>query len=373
MPTLVAYISGHGFGHASRTIELLNALADRSPGLRIVVRTAVAPWLFAATARPAVTVSPVECDTGAVQIDSLRLDERETIRAAERFMATFANRVAAEAAVIEREDAALVIADVPPLGIAAGKAAGRPTVLVGNFTWDWIYAAYPGGGALAESIGAIYATADLAVRLPLHGGFATCRDIVDLPFIARRSRREPDEVRRALGLPMDRPLALVSFGGYGVDNLDLSALAETSNYGIVMTGTTPIDGVPLQARGRVGALVPLDEPGMYARGLRYEDVVKAVDVVVTKPGYGIIAECVANDTTLLYTSRGHFAEYDVLVAGMPRYLRSRYLDRETLLAGRWGAALDALLAQPEPPKRADVSGAEVAAGLLLDVLKERYP
>ena len=38
------------------------------------------------------------------------------------------------------------------------------------------------------------------------------------------------------------------------------------------------------------------------------------DVVVTKPGYGIISECLANDTALLYTDRGHFIEYDVLVA-----------------------------------------------------------
>ena len=79
---------------------------------------------------------------------------------------------------------------------------------------------------------------------------------------------------------------------------------------------------------------------MYARGFRYEDVVKAVDVVVTKPGYGIIAECAANGTALMYTSRGHFAEHDVLVAGMPRYLRTRYLDQATLLAGRWAPALD---------------------------------
>ena len=48
---------------------------------------------------------------------------------------------------------------------------------------------------------------------------------------------------------------------------------------------------------------------------------RAADVVVTKPGYGIIAECLANDTALLYTVRGHFIEYDVLVAAMPRFLR----------------------------------------------------
>ena len=368
MPSLVAYISGHGFGHASRTIELLNALADRAPSLTIQVRSQVAPWLFAATARPGITVTPVTCDTGAVQIDSLRLDEAETVRCASAFMGAFALRVQAEAAALHDANATLVLADTPPLGIAAGKAAGLQAVLLGNFTWDWIYAAYPGGRHVAEAIGGAYSQADLALRLPFHGGFATCPRIHDLPFIARRSRREPAQIRTALGLPHDRPLALVSFGGYGVDGLDLAALAATRRYGIVMTATTRLDGVALGTRGRTGALVPLDEPAMYAHGYRYEDVVKAVDVVVSKPGYGIIAECAANDTALLYTSRGHFAEYGVLVEGMPRVLRSRFIDQPALLAGRWGQSLDALLAQPEPPERADVSGAEVAAGLLLDMM-----
>ena len=55
------------------------------------------------------------------------------------------------------------------------------------------------------------------------------------------------------------------------------------------------------------------EEHLYGAGLRYEDLVHAVDVVLTKPGYGIIADCVANGTAMLYTSRGRFVEYDVMV------------------------------------------------------------
>ena len=87
----------------------------------------------------------------------------------------------------------------------------------------------------------------------------------------------------------------------------------------------------------------------------------AADVVVSKPGYGIVSECVANGTPLLYTSRGRFVEYDVFVAEMPRVLRCRYLDESDFLAGRWGEAVRALLAQPSPPDTARVDGAQVAA------------
>jgi L-arabinokinase len=110
----------------------------------------------------------------------------------------------------------------------------------------------------------------------------------------------------------------------------------------------------------------IDESAMSAHGIRYEDLVRAVDVVVSKPGYGIISECLANDTALLYTSRGHFLEYDVLVAAMPRFLRAAFIDQRELLSGHWQAHLDALLAQPAPPERPATNGADIAAGLIIE-------
>jgi hypothetical protein len=119
---------------------------------------------------------------------------------------------------------------------------------------------------------------------------------------------------------------------------------------------------------RRGSLHTLDERAMYAHGIRYEDLVRAVDVVATKPGYGIIAECLANDAAILYTSRGDFVEYDVLVAAMPRVVRCAYIDHDDLFAGRWQPHLDGLLAQPSPPERPPVNGADVAADRLLGMI-----
>ncbi len=79
-------------------------------------------------------------------------------------------------------------------------------------------------------------------------------------------------------------------------------------------------------------------------GVRYEDLVAAADVVVSKPGYGIVSECIANQTALLYTSRGVFAENDVLIAGMQRVLRSRFISQDDLRSGRWQPSIRALLA-----------------------------
>jgi L-arabinokinase len=160
--------------------------------------------------------------------------------------------------------------------------------------------------------------------------------------VARQSYRDPGDTRRALGIPLDQRVALVSFGGYGLHH---ARKPHTPGYHVLWPGD-------------------VDEAAMYDGGFHYEDLVRAADVVVTKPGYGIISECIANDTALLYTSRGNFREYTALVEAMPNYLRCAYLEQDELLSGDWKPHLDRLLAQPPPAVKPPTNGAEVAVDLL---------
>jgi hypothetical protein len=358
------YVSGHGFGHASRQIEIINSLGATSPELEIVVRTSAPRWLFDRTARVPVTLIPGECDTGVVQVDSLRLDEHLTIQRASAFYETLPDRAREEAALLHAHGARFVVADAPPLACAAAAEAGVPSVVVTNFTWDWIYQEYAehlsDAPHLVPAIREAYRLADAAWRLPMHGGFDAFETIVDVPFVARHARWARDEVRHVLGLPADMPLVVSSFGGYGVSGLDISRLDCLDAFGVVITHRDLTDLVSPTPAG----VFHVSEAELYGSGLRYEDLVGACDVVATKPGYGIIAECIANGAAILYTSRGRFAEYDVLVAEMPRYLRCGYIDQQTLLAGAWREALDRVLDSPPPPERPPTNGAQVIAELI---------
>ena len=365
MPAVCFYISGHGFGHASRQIEIINALGSLRPDVTIVVRTSAAKWLFDRTVRVPILLLAGECDTGVVQIDSLRLDERDTMRRAADFYGTLEARAQAEAELLRRHDVRFVSADAPPLGTAAAALAGVPSVVVSNFTWDWIYegyaASHPSAPDVLERVREGYRHAEAAWRLPMHGGFATFDTIVDVPFVARHALHDRAHVRHTLGLPDDRPLILSSFGGYGVDGLDVSRLDCLADYGVVVTRRAAANDVAPSPRGIYHVL----EPRLYGSGLRYEDLVGACDIVATKPGYGIIAECVANRTAILYTSRGAFREYDVLVREMPRVLRCEYLDHGDLFAGRWQNALDRLLTSPPPPESPGTDGADITATMIV--------
>ena len=371
-PVIFFYISGHGFGHASRQIEVMRALCERRPDLRLVVRTSAPRWLFDLTLGQPVEVHDVEADTGVVQIDSLRLDETQSVERAWMFHRDLDRRAAVEARVLEASGALLVVGDIPPIAFAAAARVGLPAVAVANFTWDWIYEGYPeqlaNAPGLLTAIRNAYSSAAVAWRLPLSGGFTACPSVIDVPFIARRSRRDPESVRHALGLPTDRPLALVSFGRYGLDGLDWDALGILPGYGIVRTDDPEATSTARDGQGAGKTIFRLDDVGVYALGLRYEDLVAAVDVVVTKPGYGIIAECVANDTAILYTTRGRFPEYDVLVAEMPRFTRCAFIDQNDLRAGRWAEHLDKLLAQAAPPERPATTGADIIADWIVGYL-----
>jgi len=372
VPSLVWYVSGHGFGHAARDIEVINAVGERRPDLPLVVRTSAKRWIFDLTLRTTVDFQPIEADTGIAQIDSLRLDEAETLRRAAAFYGDFDRRVAGEAAFLRRAGAALVVGDIPPLAFAAATAAGLPSIALSNFTWDWIYDGYDpdanGAPGLVRLVRDATAKAGFFLRLPMWGGFdmAPPERIFDLPLVARKSTRTPAETRRALGLPEDKKLVLLSFGGHGLKGMSPGAFGSFGDdYVAVLTGHLEMSDAA--ARSRRG-VVEFDEQALYDRGWRYEDLVAAVDVVATKPGYGIIAECAANGTAMLYTSRGHFVEYEVLVREMPAFIRCQFIPQEELFAGNWRPYLDALLASDRPAP-ANVGGAAVAA----DKIVERLP
>ena len=372
---IVFYVSGHGFGHASRTIEVINAVLARRPETRIGVRTSAPRWLFDLTVKGKVAFSTLECDTGVVQIDALTLDEADTIRRAWAFHSDLVTRAASETRVLRELGAGLIVGDIPPLAFAVSAASGIPSIGLGNFTWDWIYADYPRvrlAPSLLPAIRGAYAKASMALRLPMSAGFETFSNVKDIPFIARHAGRTREEVCKILKIPSDKPIALISFGGYGLPGLDTDVLAKFKKYTVVGTANVAVGRTrkDTPTAERKGAFININEEAMYDAGVRYEDLVGAAEAVVTKPGYGIISECIANDAAVLYTSRGHFPEYDVIVEDIPKYLRSSFISNEELFGAKWEPYLDKLLAQSRPKnyKKPETNGADVAAEILLKAL-----
>lgn len=363
-PHILFYISGHGFGHAARSAEIVNALYRLDAGVRVTLRTSVPDWFLNASMTAPVDIVQGEVDTGIVQPDSLSIDEDETARQAARFYSTFTARVAEEVQHIARLRPTLVAADIPPLAFAAAADTGVPAVAISNFTWDWIYSLYPQFEPLAPGVMALVERAQSrathALRLPFSGGFATMRSVEDIPLVARIARASREDTRARLHLPDDRPLVLASFGGHGgAVPLELAASPE---FLLVATDYEARDQRPDSPDIRIVSARELRDTG-----LTYTDLLAACDLAATKLGYGIVSECVANQVGMLYTTRGRFIEQDVFIRELPAYLRCHYIAPEDVRAGRWASGVRAALSQLSPRHTMQCDGANIAAGRLMEL------
>jgi hypothetical protein len=322
------YISGHGLGHASRSCQIINALRRRHPEIAVEVVSSAHPWFFAGFLDPSVPVRRLSLDLGVLQRDSLVMEEAATLEAYRNFLPLRQQLVAAEVASLRTDGISLVAADIPAPAFAAAAAAGIPSVAISNFSWDWIYAGlaekYPGYDDVVAAVGSDYARAELLLRLPFYGDFPAFRRIEDLPLVARQARRPAAEVRRALGIADGMRVGLISFGGFGLQDFDSAPLAQLHDW-VFLTETG------------LGAAV--DNVRAVAADHYYPDLVAAADVVITKPGYGIVSEAIAGGTAVLYTARGDFREQALLVAALHRYTRAREIGNDELRRGEWGEAL----------------------------------
>jgi hypothetical protein len=363
--SIVFYISGHGFGHASRDVEIINRLPPgRSP---VIIRSAVSPDLLARTISVPYTLRAGICDTGIVQTSSITHDDAATVAAAAAFYPDLAARAEREAAALAGDHVTLVLGDIPPLAFEVAARLSVPSLALGNFTWDWIYETHPGFAAGAgwtlDVMRAAYRKATLALELPFGTGFDVFPHVKSIPLVARRPTQSRRATRAHFGLPAGGRVALLSFGGYGLPSVDLASVDCRDEWTVVTTDrvTSGTSAVPAHVRVVV-------EGQFLTSAFRYEDLVAAVDVVMTKPGYGILGECVAAGTSIVYTSRGAFREYDVLVGAMSRVVRSVFISQADLLAGRWRAALEGALAQADPPETLQTNGADVAAEIIESLL-----
>jgi hypothetical protein len=350
-PALAVYVSSHGFGHAVRVSDVLAELLVRSPNCRVYVRTLAPEWLFPAR----VSLERSSTDVGLVQRDSLTIDFAATLEALAELEATCEARVEKEAAWLRAIDASLVLGDIPPIAFAAADRVRVAGIALGNFSWDWIYRAYVTRNdrfaGHADRAAESYAFAKCLLRLPFHADMPAFRSVVDIPLVARRSASSRADVRRRIGLPVARPLVLLSFGGLGLGKLNVAPLGEMADVGFV--ATEPFADAPPNL-----TCLPRSQ-------LDYTALLAACDAVITKPGYGIVASSLVNGVRVLYATRDDFPETPILVRALEEHGTAEAVEAADLVRGEIRAPLERLLARPvcESPIAAD--GAARAAELLV--------
>ena len=327
------------------------ALRQRAPELRLEVFSRVPEWFFADTLRTPFGYHDCLTDIGMVQRTPLEEDLEETQRRLADFLPFSEKELDALADELKALGCQAVVCDISPLGIAAAQRAELPSILLENFTWDWIYAGYlKEASALAaaiETLAGVFAQATVHIQTE-----PVCdpRPDADLlaPPLSRPPRVPRAELRKQIGVADDRPVALVTLGG-SESYLELGgALQEAGDlFFIVSGGSRQVERLPNQL------LLP------HHSGYYYPDLVHASDVVVGKPGYSTVAEAYHAGIPFMHLPRARFREYPVLADYIEREVGGQEIHHEDFLRGRWIMAARGLLRRHPRTPRPDVGSSQV--------------
>jgi hypothetical protein len=357
MKTVMAYISAHGFGHWAQMSPVLQALHDRDPDVRIVLRTDLPRAVLEARSRFPFALVPGQVDVGVIQCDAVNEDIPATMVAVECFHRNWDERVGQEGVFLRETGADLVISDIAPLAFAAATRAGTPSIGIGSIDWHAIYAPlFPQDHFSLEQIAAAHRACDLLLKLPLGMPMPSFPRQRPIGLIARKSDVPRQAFRQRLGVADDERLALVMFGGSGVPPFRIGALADMAGWRFMMPAL-PDGDMPANVRAM-------------PEGSNMADLISACDVIVCKPGYGIVSEAWRAQRPLAYVPRPAFPEYPYLRDWLAAHAPAVALTREAFAAGDWGEALAAALgsgkAYPPCPAHGDSEAAEVIGEVLAD-------
>ncbi len=356
---LAYYVSAHGYGHGVRSCDIIGALNDLRPDVRVQLVSDL-PESFFRNRLPSDSngLRRGAFDLGMVQLDSIRVDVEATLRGIELLYSRRRKLVEQEVAFLEEAGISLVVVDIPALPLEAAARSGIPGIAVGNFGWDWIYSSFIPQDRrwerVVDEIQEGYAQADLLLRLPFAEEMRVFRRVEDLPVVSTPGRYRRPELAQLTGAHTDRPWVLISFTSLEWDEAALNRVERCAEYEFFTV-------LPLEWHRSNFHAINREQ-------IAFKDVIASMDVVISKPGFGILSDCLVNHKPLVYADRKDFPEYAVLEEAIRRYLKHEHIPVEKLYQGDLRTAINNALELPEPALSHPEGGAIVAARRLLDFL-----
>jgi hypothetical protein len=359
MPHLFLAVTAHGYGHLAQSAPVVEALLRRVPEVSVTLQGDIDP-AFARRRLPAGFTQIHEAtDVGLLMDGPLVTRWDESLEAYRAFDAEYHRRLERQMDLLRDLAPDLVLADVPWLPLDAAHRLGIPAVGLCSLIWHDILQKSPlrdrVPAGLLERMASVYGAADLFIRPAPSMHMDWLPNGVDVGPIAFQRPDRGAEIRARLGLPADRPLALLQFGGFaGFDPLHDWPEQEQVHWLVQDLGG--------RRRGDASAFAEV--------GCNLLDLLGSFDLMLIKPGYGSIAEAACNGVPVLYVSRGDWPEEPVLTQWIRQQVPALEIPMPGLLAGCLSGPIAELLAAGRA-RPVEPSGIEAAAGLLEPYLRGR--
>jgi len=349
---LVAYISGHGFGHIAQTGPVLNALRQRHPELRLTVVSTAPEFKLRQRIDGDFQLIGRAADFGFVMEDAFRIDHAASARAYREFHADWAGRVAAEAEFLQAQAPDLLLSNVAYLPLAAAAQLGLPAYAMSSLNWADLFIHEFSGETWAPPLHAQMLAAYRSARTFFR--LAPAMAMSDLPNarltspVARLGANKDAILRQALGVDAGTRLVLVALGG-------IATRLPAADWPLTPGVHWLLPQAWAAERPDMTAFESLDWD--------FSDLLASVDAVVGKPGYGTFAEAACNGVPMLYARRPDWPEQEALIPWLQEHNRALEIPEADLQQGHLAAALQRLWALPTPPRPTPDGGRQIAAEL----------
>ncbi|KAL0546436.1 hypothetical protein IC582_016344 [Cucumis melo] len=348
------YVTGHGFGHATRVIEVVRHLILAGHDVHVV--SGAPEFVFtSAIQSPRLFIRKVLLDCGAVQADALTVDRLASLeKYHETAVVPRATILATEVEWLNSIKADLVVSDVVPVACRAAADAGIRSVCVTNFSWDFIYAEYVMAAghhhrSIVWQIAEDYSHCEFLIRLPGYCPMPAFRDVVDVPLVVRRLHKQRKEVRKELGIGEDTKLVILNFGGQPA-GWKLKEEYLPPGWLCLVCGASDTEELPPN-------FIKL------AKDAYTPDLIAASDCMLGKIGYGTVSEALAFKLPFVFVRRDYFNEEPFLRNMLEYYQSGVEMIRRDLLTGHWKPYLERAISL-KPCYEGGTNGGEVAAHIL---------
>ena len=352
------FISYHGFGYATRAAAVMQALEEISNSVQFEIFTEAPRWLFQDSLCNAFEYHFIQTDVGLVQKSAFEIDFDGTLRCLNAFYPIARLKVTELSSTVKQLGCDAIICDIAPIGIMVGRESGIPTILIENFTWDWIYQEYLAADKriqpFIEYLKQLFNAADYHIQTK-----PVCnRKAADLKTepVSRKIYTSGSNIKERLGVESGQKVVLITTGGIPQHYEFFEKLLSFGDIFFVV----PCSVQEMQTRQNVILLPHRSE-------FYHPDLVNAADAVVGKLGYSTLAEVYHSGVSFGYIPRPNFRESGKMAAFIETEMSGISIEESEFKNGRWTAKLSELLSiSREQPK--DANGADQISRFLMGLL-----
>ncbi|KUK34269.1 MAG: UDP-N-acetylglucosamine:LPS N-acetylglucosamine transferase [Caldanaerobacter subterraneus] len=300
MKSIVFYISDHGFGHASRSLALIENIIQLDKEVKIFIKTGEKQLNFCKA-----YLSKFNCDNIYYEIKkndiglilkqgSLDVDKQRLKYELENWVNSWDYYINQEEKFYKENKVDLIISDITPQAFIIGNKLSIKTLAITNFTWYEMYKDFFGVNYITDKLYEAYNLADEVFLYPLNEpNNLPFKNYKNVGFVARQANEKfVQKIREKYLGNLYKRIIFISVGKSVNLEKEIS-IKNDENFYIYTEG--------LNLKGENTCKLSSDTVNVH-------DYIAASDLLITKAGWSSISEAVTSRVPLLVVDRQEVIE-----------------------------------------------------------------